>query len=107
VSQKTNKIEEIKNIDKISQYTRPQNSHKDQLLTTEQLIPRPMNPTNCPNKFISSEVKLLNRNRPLAYTLKEEEEEDDDDDDNSLHSSISYKYYRTSRCSDSQLNISY
>jgi hypothetical protein len=27
----------IKNIDKISQYTRPQNSHKDQLLTTEQL----------------------------------------------------------------------
>jgi hypothetical protein len=27
----------IKNIDKISQYTSPQNSHKDQLLTTEQL----------------------------------------------------------------------
>jgi hypothetical protein len=27
----------IKNIDKISQYTHPQNSHKDQLLTTEQL----------------------------------------------------------------------
>jgi hypothetical protein len=24
-------------MDKISQYTRPQNSHKDQLLTTEQL----------------------------------------------------------------------
>jgi hypothetical protein len=32
------------------------------------LIPRP---TNCPNRFISSEVKLLNRKRPLAYTLKE------------------------------------
>jgi hypothetical protein len=29
---------------------------------------------------MSSEVKLLNRNRPFAYTLKEEEEEEDDDD---------------------------
>jgi hypothetical protein len=37
VSQKTNNIEELKIIDKISQYTRPQNSHKGQLLTTEQL----------------------------------------------------------------------
>jgi hypothetical protein len=27
----------IKNVDKISQYTRPQNSHKGQLLTTEQV----------------------------------------------------------------------
>jgi hypothetical protein len=41
------------------------------------LIPRPRSPTKCPNRFISSEVKLLNRNRPLAYTLKD----DDDDDD--------------------------
>jgi hypothetical protein len=41
-----------------------------------ELIPRPRSPTNCPNRFISSEVKLLNRNRPLAYTLK-----DDDGDD--------------------------
>jgi hypothetical protein len=38
VSQKTKqKNWGIKNIDKISQYTRPQNSHKGQLLTTEQL----------------------------------------------------------------------
>jgi hypothetical protein len=40
--------------------------------------------------YISSEVKLLNRNRPLAYTLKEEEEEEeeeeeDDDDDDEIH----------------------
>jgi len=40
------------------------------------LIPRPRSPTNCPNRFISSEVRLLNRNRPLVYTLKE----DDDDE---------------------------
>jgi hypothetical protein len=40
------------------------------------LIPRPRSPTKCPNRFVSSEVKLLNRNKPLAYTLK-----DDDDDD--------------------------
>jgi hypothetical protein len=36
------------------------------------LIPRPRSPTECPNRFVSSEV--LNRNRPwTAYTL------DDDD----------------------------
>jgi hypothetical protein len=38
VSQKNKQTWEIKNKDKISQYTRPQNSHKGQLLTTEQLI---------------------------------------------------------------------
>jgi hypothetical protein len=26
----------------------------------------------CPNRFISSEVKFLNRNSPFAYTLKED-----------------------------------
>jgi hypothetical protein len=40
-----------------------------------------VSPTKCPNRFISSEVKLLNQNRPLAYTLKDKEEDDDDDDD--------------------------
>jgi len=39
-----------------------------------------MSPTNCPNRFIGSEVKFLNRNRPLAYTMKE----DDDDDETFL-----------------------
>jgi hypothetical protein len=33
----------------------------------------------CPNRLISSEVKLLNRNRPLAYTLKDDDDDDDDD----------------------------
>jgi hypothetical protein len=37
VSQKKKKNRGIKNMDKISQYTRPQKSHKGQLLTTEQL----------------------------------------------------------------------
>jgi hypothetical protein len=37
VSQKNKQNRGIKNMDKISQYTRPQNSHKGQLLTTEQL----------------------------------------------------------------------
>jgi hypothetical protein len=37
------------------------------------LIPRPRSPTKCLNRFISSEVKLLNRNRPLAYILKEDD----------------------------------
>jgi hypothetical protein len=32
------------------------------------------------NRFISSEVELLNRNRPLAYTLKEDDDDDDDDE---------------------------
>jgi hypothetical protein len=36
-----------------------------------------------PNVQIDSEVKLLNRNRPLAYTLKEDDEDDDDDDESS------------------------
>jgi hypothetical protein len=45
------------------------------------LIPRPRSPTKCPNRFISSDVKVLNRNEPEQavnglYTLK------DDDDDN-------------------------
>jgi hypothetical protein len=44
------------------------------------LIPRPRSPTKCPNRFRSSEVKLLNWNRPLAYTLKEDDDDDDDDD---------------------------
>jgi hypothetical protein len=30
------------------------------------LISRPRSPTKCPNRFMSSEVKILNRNRPLA-----------------------------------------
>jgi len=30
------------------------------------LIPRPRSPTKCLNRFISSEGKILNRNRPLA-----------------------------------------
>jgi len=45
------------------------------------VIPRPRSPNNCPNRFISLEVKLLNRKKPLAYTLKEDDDDDDDDDD--------------------------
>jgi hypothetical protein len=52
------------------------------------LIPRPRSPTKCPNRFISSEVKLLNRNRPLAYILKE-----DDDDDYTDRFIIVYIYF--------------
>jgi hypothetical protein len=48
------------------------------------LIPPPRSPPKCPNRFVSSEVKLLDRNRPLAYTLKEEDDDDDDDDDDDI-----------------------
>jgi hypothetical protein len=38
------------------------------------LIPRPRSPTKCPNRFISSEVRILNRNRQwMAYTLKHDD----------------------------------
>jgi hypothetical protein len=36
------------------------------------LIPCPGSSTTCPNRLISSEVKILNRNMPwMAYTLKD------------------------------------
>jgi hypothetical protein len=45
------------------------------------LILRSRSCTKCPNRSISSEVNILNRNRPwMAYTLKDGDDDHDDHD---------------------------